>query len=247
MGLTIACGYAENAPVTDEPDSYRMFYGSRGFFGCTGTPDGQTWWFARIPAPELTTADLAAPASHLRQQVGDVFAADNTPAAEIVRATGRGVTVTSAYDIASLPAWHNGQMIVIGDAAHAASPSTAQGASMAIEDGIILAQCLRDIPDIPDALTVYEHLRRDRVERVVKAGAAQIIPARRAPAPGAATPPTGCTNTTLTGTPRSASSPPPSRHSPSRPAAMTGQLTSLLWCRAAEQDAESWRRTDHGG
>jgi 2-polyprenyl-6-methoxyphenol hydroxylase-like FAD-dependent oxidoreductase len=183
VGLTIACGYAENTPVTGEPDTYRMSYGSRGFFGCTGTPDGQTWWFARVPAPELTAADRAAPASHWRQQLADVFAADNTPAAEIVRATRKDITITSAYDIASLPAWHNGPMIVIGDAAHAASPSTAQGASMAIEDGVILAQCLRDIPDIPNALTAYEQLRRDRVERVVKAGASSDKPSIPGPGP----------------------------------------------------------------
>jgi 2-polyprenyl-6-methoxyphenol hydroxylase-like FAD-dependent oxidoreductase len=62
-------------------------------------------------------------------------------------------------------------MIVIGDAAHAASPATTRGASLAIEDGIVLAQCLRDIPGQAAALATYEHLRRSRVERVVQAGA----------------------------------------------------------------------------
>jgi len=62
-------------------------------------------------------------------------------------------------------------MTVIGDAAHAASPSTAQGASIAIEDAAVLAQCLRDMPAIPEALELFEKLRRDRVERIVRAGA----------------------------------------------------------------------------
>jgi 2-polyprenyl-6-methoxyphenol hydroxylase-like FAD-dependent oxidoreductase len=160
-----------------------MTYGSRGFFGCTAAPDGQTWWFARVPAPELTPADMDAPISHWRQRLADAFAADKTPAAEIIRATRQDITVTSAYDMPSLPAWHNGPMIVIGDAAHAASPSTAQGASMAIEDGVILAKCLRDIPEIPHALVAYEHLRRDRVERVVEAGASSDNPSPPNPGP----------------------------------------------------------------
>jgi FAD-dependent urate hydroxylase len=79
--------------------------------------------------------------------------------------------VTCARDLAHLPTWSNGAMIVIGDAAHAASPATTQGASLAIEDGIVLAQCLRDIPGLAAALATYEHLRRSRVERVVQAGA----------------------------------------------------------------------------
>jgi 2-polyprenyl-6-methoxyphenol hydroxylase-like FAD-dependent oxidoreductase len=37
-------------------------------------------------------------------------------------------------------------MIVIGDAAHATSPSSGQGASMAIEDAVVLAKCVRDLP-----------------------------------------------------------------------------------------------------
>jgi 2-polyprenyl-6-methoxyphenol hydroxylase-like FAD-dependent oxidoreductase len=61
-------------------------------------------------------------------------------------------------------------MVVIGDAVHAASPATTQGAYLAIEDGIVLAQCLRDIPG-QAALASYEHLCRSRVEGVVQAGA----------------------------------------------------------------------------
>lgn len=62
-------------------------------------------------------------------------------------------------------------MIIIGDAAHAASPSSGQGAAMAIEDAVVLAQCLRDVPDIAAARAAYERLRRPRVERVVAFGA----------------------------------------------------------------------------
>jgi len=62
-------------------------------------------------------------------------------------------------------------MVVIGDAAHATSPSSGQGASMAIEDAVVLAKCLRDLPTTAEAFTAYEALRRNRVERVVAHGA----------------------------------------------------------------------------
>ena len=40
---------------------------------------------------------------------------------------------------------------------------------MALEDAVVLAQCLRDVPE--HAFPTFEGLRRERVERVVKAGA----------------------------------------------------------------------------
>ena len=62
-------------------------------------------------------------------------------------------------------------MIIIGDAAHATSPASGQGASMAIEDAVILAKCIRDGRDIPSSFQTFERLRRDRVEKIVAAGA----------------------------------------------------------------------------
>jgi 2-polyprenyl-6-methoxyphenol hydroxylase-like FAD-dependent oxidoreductase len=76
-------------------------------------------------------------------------------------------------------------MVVIGDAAHAATPNAGQGASMAIEDGITLAKCLRDLPDTTQAFAAYEALRRERVERLVAASAelAAAVVARTRPQP----------------------------------------------------------------
>jgi 2-polyprenyl-6-methoxyphenol hydroxylase-like FAD-dependent oxidoreductase len=176
-GLMIACGYAAADAGTAEAGCYDMIHGSRAFLGHTLGPDGRAWWFARVPAPELTGRDLTAPAAYWRDRLADAFAADSTPAAALIRSTSGPVTVTSAYDMRTLPTWHNDTMTVIGDAAHATSPSTAQGASMALEDAAVLAQCLRDTPVIPEALALFEELRRDRVERIVAAGAGAENPA----------------------------------------------------------------------
>src|SRR3712207_9562181 len=58
---------------------------------------------------------------------------------------------------------------LIGDAAHATSPASGQGSSLALEDAVVLARCLRDLP-VPEAFAVFEGLRRERVERVVAQG-----------------------------------------------------------------------------
>jgi FAD-dependent urate hydroxylase len=101
----------------------------------------------------------------------DLFAADDTPAVEIVKATPGRLAGWATYDLPSVPKWHRGPMIMIGDAAHATAPSSGQGASMAIEDAVVLARCLRDLPDKGQAFGAYERLRRARVERIVAHGA----------------------------------------------------------------------------
>jgi FAD-dependent urate hydroxylase len=62
-------------------------------------------------------------------------------------------------------------MVVIGDAAHAPSPSSGQGASLSIEDAVQLAKCLRDSADVGPALAAFERARRARAERVIRAAA----------------------------------------------------------------------------
>jgi len=61
---------------------------------------------------------------------------------------------------------------LIGDAAHAMTPFAAQGAAMAIEDAAMLANLVADFPGDPrQSLTVWDNLRRPRVEKVLKRGA----------------------------------------------------------------------------
>jgi len=64
----------------------------------------------------------------------------------------------------TLPApWHRGRIVVIGDAAHALTPHLAQGAAMAIEDAIVLADELGTAADIDKALLRFADRRKPRV------------------------------------------------------------------------------------
>ena len=80
--------------------------------------------------------------------------------------------------------------------------STAQGASMALEDAAVLAQCLRDIPAISEGLAIFEKLRRDRVKRIARPAPVPRTPPRRArrPGQGAGIHRNGYSATTSTGT-----------------------------------------------
>jgi cysteine desulfurase / selenocysteine lyase len=64
------------------------------------------------------------------------------------------------------PSYFQGRMVVIGDAAHAFSPLLAQGAAMAIEDAVALAESLASSSDVDAALRSYQSQRRPRVESI---------------------------------------------------------------------------------
>jgi salicylate hydroxylase len=66
--------------------------------------------------------------------------------------------------------WSKGNVVLVGDACHPMLPFMAQGAVMAIEDGLLLARCIeahRD--DCGGAIRAYEALRVERANRCVRA------------------------------------------------------------------------------
>ncbi len=165
-------GLADGLHLDDEPGVMHMTFGKRLFFAHVVHPDGAVWWFANVPRKhDPSQAELATMTGDAwREDLIRHLAADRTPAVEIVRATREIYRPWATYDFPSVPTWRTARTVIIGDAAHATSPAAGQGASMAIEDAVTLARCLRDVPSIPEALATYEGLRRERVEAVVERG-----------------------------------------------------------------------------
>jgi 3-hydroxybenzoate 6-monooxygenase len=63
--------------------------------------------------------------------------------------------------------WHTGRIVLIGDAAHAPLQSLAQGACMAIEDGLCLGELIHAAEgDFTAAFRRFEALRLTRTARV---------------------------------------------------------------------------------
>lgn len=66
-----------------------------------------------------------------------------------------------------LPQWTQGRITLLGDACHPTLPFLAQGAAMAIEDGLVLARAVAAAPSIPLALQRFEAARIDRTSAIV--------------------------------------------------------------------------------
>jgi 2-polyprenyl-6-methoxyphenol hydroxylase-like FAD-dependent oxidoreductase len=68
-----------------------------------------------------------------------------------------------------LPApWHEGRIVLIGDAVHATTPHMASGAGMAVEDGLVLADELAAHDDVEQALAAFTARRFERARMVVE-------------------------------------------------------------------------------
>lgn len=179
-GQRVFYGYTTLAAPPHEPGRMEMLRGSAAAMGYAVSPAGETFWFARVSAEELSDAQIAdTTPAQWRESLLPLLRTDATPAADIVAATDSRLMVTNARDLSTVTRWRTPRMLLIGDAAHAASPATGQGASMALEDAVVLAKSLRDAPDTGSALDRYERLRRPRVERNI-VNSARLTP-RRAP------------------------------------------------------------------
>jgi 2-polyprenyl-6-methoxyphenol hydroxylase-like FAD-dependent oxidoreductase len=152
----------------------QMFFGKRAFFGYQILDDGSGGWFANLPHREpMSTAEArAVRPEEWRGVLREAFADDRSPAVDLIDRTDPAELVVTGglEDIPSVPTWHSGRVVLVGDSAHATSPSSGQGASLAIESAVQLARCLRDLPH-EEAFAAYERLRRARCERVIKMAA----------------------------------------------------------------------------
>jgi FAD-dependent urate hydroxylase len=175
VGLVNLGGYARGVPVEAEPGSYTLIFGKRAFFGYVLAPDGEVWWFANVPRrDEPAHGEVEAiPPEAWQRRLAELYAKDAGPAVRLVEASDPAdiKNASPIHSIPHLPRWHTDRMVVIGDAAHAPTPTSGQGASLAIEDAVVVAKCLRDLPDPQQAFARFEALRRPRVERIIKVAA----------------------------------------------------------------------------
>ncbi|SHF82970.1 FAD-dependent oxidoreductase [Streptoalloteichus hindustanus] len=169
-------GAEVDRPVPVEPGTMVFAFGERAYYLYWSLPNGRAGWGANLPQdrPMSLTEARAVPAEEWLRRLRAAYG-DDVPGGDLVRHIDPDqLQVTGSLHIMpSVPHWHRGRMVLVGDAVHAPSNSSGQGASLAIESAVELARCLRDLPDPRSAFTTYERLRRPRVEGIA-ARAAKI-------------------------------------------------------------------------
>lgn len=161
-------GFARLPDLPAAPTMY-MTYGQQAFFGYQVTPGGEVYWFSNFGVDEdHLTAFENKPSDERKRHLLSLYTEDTILISRIINATEHPLGLWPTYDLPFLETWHTRRACLIGDAAHATAPSAGQGASMALEDAIVLAKCMRDHDGIYAAFAAFEAVRKDRVEKAIQ-------------------------------------------------------------------------------
>lgn len=128
-------------------------------------PGGRVYWFATRNEPEGEHGKSGEKAALLA-----TFAGWHEPVEALIWATDEGdILRNDIYDRPPLETWGSGRVTLLGDAAHPMTPNLGQGAGQALEDAVVLRNCVREQGLTPAALRTYEARRIRRTASIVRA------------------------------------------------------------------------------
>ncbi|KAA5539750.1 FAD-dependent oxidoreductase [Roseiconus nitratireducens] len=144
------------------------YWGVGARFGIVPVSENTAYWAGGVAS---TTCHSECDGQRL-DQLRNVF--DGWPSAiseVIANASESNVRHLPLYDHDSVSTWHRDNVIMIGDAAHAALPTSGQGVAQALEDAWWLAREFAAAPCSPEtAMAAFTRRRLEKTTRIMQAG-----------------------------------------------------------------------------
>ena len=154
-------------PRPDEiSDGIVMYYGPRNKVGCSPFSDDEMYIFVVENTPEITRPpqeEWPALVQALLAEYSGVIAWVREQATDPARIDRRPL-----HAILVPRPWHRERVLLIGDAAHSATPQLAMGAGIAIEDAVVLGDALSSHADLGGAFAEFMERRWERCRLVVE-------------------------------------------------------------------------------
>ena len=154
------------APRPAGMDVAHFFFGHQNIGGIIPCSDDEVYAFVLNPDPDPKRVPDEEKGAVLRGLLKDF----GGTLGEIREGIGpQSSIVQRPFEYAFQPRpWHQGRIVLIGDAAHATTPHLASGAGMAVEDALVLADELQKHAwNVPTALEAFTERRHDRCKFIV--------------------------------------------------------------------------------
>ena len=165
-GYTCWRGVIDKLPPGINMEETSETWGNGSRFGIVPLAKDRIYWFACLNASE----DDATKKKYTVNDVLSHFSSFHEPITSILRNTSDDQLIWGdIIDIKPLSRFAFNNIVLMGDAAHATTPNLGQGACMAIEDALILANLISANSTVDDAFVKFETLRRPRTEKIVNA------------------------------------------------------------------------------
>ncbi|WP_167757710.1 FAD-dependent monooxygenase [Deinococcus fonticola] len=147
--------------------SFTEFWGVGQRFTCFPINDREVYWHAVLKSGDVSPT-VTIP------QLAQAYESFPAPVQALIQETPEAaMIVTPLRDLSPLPEWTKGNVVLLGDAAHATSPNLGQGAAQAIEDAATLADLIATESDVHQAARRFQQ-RREHVANAVVARSRQM-------------------------------------------------------------------------
>jgi FAD-dependent urate hydroxylase len=146
-----------------EPHQTFETWGEGLRFGWVPLTRNRVYWFAVKNAPESQQPDERGHKTELLELFGKWH---HPIPATLENADEVAIMRHDIYDRPPILSWGVGPVTLAGDAAHPMTPNTGQGAAQAIEDAVVLADCLSRFRTNEGALRAYEAIRSPRTRMI---------------------------------------------------------------------------------
>jgi 2-heptyl-3-hydroxy-4(1H)-quinolone synthase len=154
--------YWRTSVAAEVVDTATMMFAPDRYVALLPLGGGQTFVAAQIYSPDPLDYPRDEWIPELFAQFGD-FA---TPAAAAFARIDPASLHFGGVDEIERDQWRAGRAVLVGDAAHACSPTLAQGGSLAFEDAVVLAELLDEVRDVDAALDAFVARREPRARWV---------------------------------------------------------------------------------
>jgi len=143
------------------------YWGIGERFGIVPLSSSSFYWAGCKVLP----AGLGEPKQGDKKKLIEIFQEWPELIQEIIEKTpDSSVNRIEVYDLDPISCWYRSNVVLLGDSAHAAAPTSGQGACQAIEDAFCLVECLSSKSSTELALKSYQNTRIPKTTKIIEMG-----------------------------------------------------------------------------